>query len=152
MSDDYNQKYCILGGGAAGIGMAKCFTQAEIPYDIIERDSDFGGNWNFNLPGSKMYESTHLISSKTNTQYSDFPMPAHFPSYPDHNQMLEYLKMITTHFKINEHVEFNTEVSKLEPIGDFWKVVLSTGEERLYKGVIVCNGLLRETKMPEYPG
>jgi hypothetical protein len=152
MSDDYSNKYCIIGGGFSGIGLGKCFVQGGLPFDILERIDDFGGNWYSGSPSSKMYESTHLISSKINTQYSDFPMPAHFPNYPNHTQVLEYLQLIARHYKLYDHAQFNTEVTKLEPVGDFWRITLANGEERLYKGVVVCNGLLREKKIPSYSG
>jgi len=152
MAKATTEKYCILGGGAMGIGIAKCFTQAEIPFDIYEREDDFGGNWYFDQACSKMYKSTHLISSKTNTQFSDIPMPKEFPPYPNHIQMLQYLRYIANHFKLYDHTYFNTEILKLEPVSEFWRVSLKNGEDRLYKGVIVCNGLLRQKKMPNYQG
>ena len=42
-------------------------------------ESDVGGNWNFGAPTSRVYASTHLISSKPFTQFPDFPLPDSFP-------------------------------------------------------------------------
>jgi thioredoxin reductase len=152
MKGDYTKKYCIIGGGVIGIGMAKCFTQSEIPFDLVESSNDFGGNWNYKGSSSRMYDSVHLITSKVNTQFSDFPMPADFPIYPSYKQFFSYLLQVIDHYKLRDHAEFNLEVKTLEPIGEFWRVTLSNGEERLYKGIVLCTGLLRERRMPNFPG
>lgn len=144
-------KYCIIGGGATGIGIGKCLHQANIPFDIIEQEDNFGGNWNYGKPCSKMYRSAHLISSKLITQFSDFPMPKHYPHYPSHSLMLEYLHSVATHYNLYEKTRFNTRVERIEPDNDYWKVYLSNQEEYSYLGVIVANGLLREPKYGNYP-
>lgn len=146
------EKYCIIGGGAYGIGIGKCLKQANIPFEIIEREDNYGGNWYDGKPCSKMYESTHLISSKTNTQFSDFQMPENYPPYPNHSQMLQYLRSVAHHFNLHENTRFNSEVEQIDPVGDHWKVRLTNQEESIYAGVIVANGLLREPKYPNYPG
>ncbi len=39
------------------------------------------------------------------------------------------------------------------PLSDeSWRVKLDTGEERIYKGIVVCNGHHWAKRMPEYPG
>jgi cation diffusion facilitator CzcD-associated flavoprotein CzcO len=152
MTNISEEKYLILGGGYSGIGIGKCFTQAKIAFDIIERNDDFGGNWYYGSSSSKMYDSTHLISSKLNTQFSDFPMPDGYPNYPNHKLVLAYLRQVAKHFGLYDHVRFNCEVKSLEPVGDLWKVTLDSGEELTYKGVVVCNGMLRELIYPQYPG
>lgn len=152
MVEEFVDKYCIIGGGAYGIGIGKCLKQANITFDIIEKEDNYGGNWYEGKPCSKMYGSAHLISSKTNTQFSDFPMPEDYPDYPKHNQMLSYLRSVAKHFNLYENTRFNSEVKHIEPIGNYWKVRFSDQKEYLYGGVIVANGLLREPKYPNYPG
>jgi len=137
--------------------MGKCFRQADIPFSIYEREDDFGGNWYAGKLSSKMYSSAHLISSKTNTQFSDFPMPNDYPWYPNHKLMLEYLRSIAKNFNLYEHTKFNTTVKKIEPVDPSltkttWRIILSDESEHIYNGVVIANGLLREPRWPKYPG
>ena len=75
-------KFCVLGAGTSGLAVAKNFLQAGIPFDCLEREDDIGGNWYFGKPASSIYASTHLISSKRLTEYTDFPMPEDYPEFP----------------------------------------------------------------------
>jgi len=145
-------RYCIVGGGAAGIGLAKCLKAKGVPFDLFEAEEDFGGNWYFGRPCSRVYQTTHLISSKKNTQFSDFPMPDDYPAYPDHRQMLSYLRSMARHFGLYEHARFRTRVESMKPAGPDWVVTVSGGETQRYRGVFVANGRLGKPVIPQYPG
>ena len=75
-----SHRFCILGAGTSGLTVAKNFLQEGISFDCLEREDDLGGNWNFGKPCSSVYASTHLISSKRQTEYTDYPMPATIPN------------------------------------------------------------------------
>ncbi len=151
---DYTRKYCIIGAGSSGITAAKNLKQLGIPFDVIEREDGIGGNWYYGKPHSSVYRSTHLISSKPLTEYADFPMPADYPDYPGHAQVLAYFQSYVRHFGLEDAIQFNTSVERVEPVenGRLWDVTLSTGETRRYRGVIICNGHNWFPKSPEYPG
>jgi cation diffusion facilitator CzcD-associated flavoprotein CzcO len=165
------EKFCILGAGSSGLAAAKNFRAAGIPFDCLEREEDIGGNWNFGAPSSRVYASTHLVSSKRLTEYSDFPMPEDWAEYPSHRQTLEYLRAYAVHFGLYEHIEFKTAVEWMEPLGGTragplgvprgdrvrdadvgWLVRLASGEERIYRGVVIANGHNWDPRWPEYPG
>jgi cation diffusion facilitator CzcD-associated flavoprotein CzcO len=110
------EKFCIIGAGSSGLAAAKNFLQARIPFDCLEREDDLGGNWNFGKPHSSVYASTHLISSKPLTEYTDFPMPEEWPAYPSHEQALEYFRNYARHFGLCAHIQFNTAVRRVEPL------------------------------------
>jgi cation diffusion facilitator CzcD-associated flavoprotein CzcO len=135
--------YCIIGGGPSGIGLGKCLTQSQIPFEIIEQEDNFGGNWYFGRNSARVYESTHLISSKLNTQFSDFPMPDSYPVYPNHKLFLNYLQDLANHFDLYKHARFSTTVMRVELEGEFWRVFFSDETSRLYLGVFIANGLQR---------
>lgn len=163
-----SEKYLILGAGSSGLTVARAFQELGIPYDCIEREDDVGGNWYFGKPHSSVYRSTHLISSKPLTEYPDFPMPAEFPDYPRHDQVWQYLRAYARHFDLYDHIELNTSVERIEPVDSQsssdgeesplsarrgpWRVRLSHGEQRLYRGVVIANGHLWDPKYPDYPG
>ncbi len=145
-------RFCILGAGTSGLTVAKNFLQGGIPFDCLEREDDLGGNWNFGKPNSSVYASTHLISSKRLTEYTDYPMPEEYPEFPGHRQVLEYVRGYAREFGLNEHIQFNTAVEKIEPCDGGWRVVLASGDERLYRGVVIANGHNWDPRFPDYSG
>lgn len=145
-------KVCIIGGGPIGVGVGKCLKQNGIPFDIIEREKDFGGLWGIDYAGGRVYDSTHLISSRRNTQFSDYPMPDTYPDFPKHSLVLNYIRNLARHFGLYSHAIFDTSVVKMIRDGQFWDVELSNGEIKRYRGVIIATGRLSVPIMPEYPG
>ncbi len=162
---DCTAKYCIIGAGSSGLTAAKNLKQQGIAYDIFEREDGIGGNWYYGRPNSSVYRSIHLISSKPLTEYTDFPMPADYPDYPSHEQVLAYFNAYARHFAIERDIQLNTEVTRVEPVEDvrLWDVTVrrldrsdgvggSATETRRYRGVIICNGHNWCPKIPAYPG
>jgi hypothetical protein len=145
------KRYCIIGAGYAGLGIAKAFNDAGTPYDHFEKNAYIGGNW-----ADGVYDSTHIISSRDSTAYAELPMPPDYPDFPSKEQMLGYLEQYTDHFGLRETIQFETAVTKVEPIDANgmagWRVTTSDGQTREYAGVIVCNGHHWATRKPEYRG
>ena len=149
---DRSDKFCIIGAGSSGIAAAKNFLAAGVPFDCLEREDDVGGNWYFGAPCSRVYASTHLVSSKALTEYSDFPMPDEWPEYPSHRQALAYLRDYARRFGLYERIEFGVGVESAKPQAAGWEVSLGNGEERLYRGVVIANGHNWDPRWPEYAG
>jgi len=147
-------KLCIIGGGPLGVGLGRELNEGGIDYDLYETESDFGGVWNGEGKSGRIYPSLHLISPKFNTQVPDFPMPDHYPVYPNHRLMLDYIRSYARAYGVYDRAVFNTSVTWLEPAGEGWDVELSTGERRHYSFVAVCNGAQRRPRYPDpaYPG
>ncbi len=149
---DYSEKYCIVGAGSSGLAAAKNLKDFGIPFDVIEREDEVGGNWYYGRPNSSVYRSTHLISSKPMTEYPDFPMPKNYPHYPSHTQVWEYFRSYARHFGLYDHIEFNRNVEKIEQVGEYWEVRLDNGQTRRYGGLVIANGHNWHPKYPDYPG
>ena len=132
--------------------MAKNLAAAGVAFDCFEREDDIGGNWYFGKPHSSVYQSTHLISSKRLTEYSDFPMPQEYPQFPHHRQVLDYLRSYTRHFGLYDRIQFSMAIERAEPAGGQWLVTLANGQQRRYRGVIVANGHNWDPRLPDYPG
>ena len=88
---------------------------------MVERADDVGGNWYYGQPASSVYRSTHLISSKRLTEFTDFPMPDDYPEYPSHGQAWEYLRSYARHFRLYESIELNRSVEWIEPADGGWR-------------------------------
>ena len=163
----------VIGAGPVGLAVARALLQNSIPYEQLEADDDLGGNWYHGV-----YETAHIISSRKTTEYADFPMPAEFPDFPSAQQMLEYLNAYAETFKLRQHIQFRTKVvmclPKENPAASTtpdglpawgprsasgsdkndgrWQVELANGEQRVYKGVIVCSGHHWAKRFPNYAG
>lgn len=147
---------CVIGAGPSGITAAKNLLQAGMSNVVVfEKNSEIGGNWVYSprLSHSSVIETTHIISSKTLSAYEDFPMPAHYPDYPSHQQLKEYFQSYAKHFGVEERVRFNTSVKKAEQDeAGKWRVTLDTGETETFDYLFVCNGHHWSPRMPKYPG
>ncbi len=151
---DQTGAVCVVGAGSSGLTAAKNLLDAGLPVDVLERADDLGGNWNYGKPQSRLYRSTHTVSSKKCTQYVDFPMPAHFPEFPHHSQILDYLRAYAEHFDLQRVIEYSCPVSRIEPYQDgrAWDVRLEDGAVRRYGAVIIANGHNWSPRWPSYPG
>lgn len=150
---DRSDRYCIVGAGSSGITAGKALKEAGIPFEIIEREDEVGGNWYYGRPNSSVYKSTHLISSRTMTEYPDFPMPDDYPDYPSHEQVCEYLRTYARHFCLYPFIQFNLSVENITRTDDgLWDVELNNGETRRYGGVVIANGHNWDPKYPDFPG
>lgn len=151
------RRACVIGAGASGLCAARHLLDRDLDVDVLEREADIGGIWNAALPVARVYRSTQMISSKPFTQFPDFPMPARFPDYPHHEQVLEYLRSYADAFRLGEHIELRTGVSRIEPEADGgpavpWRVRLESGEERRYDAVVIANGHNHAPRLPDFPG
>ncbi len=151
---DKSRKVAIIGGGPTGIGVARELIEGGIEVDLFETEADFGGVWNGDAPCGRTYRSLHLISPKFNTQVPDFPMPDDYPPYPDHHQMLAYIRSYAKAFGVYERAHFNADVESLTKEADGWRLKTRAGHDAHYPLVVVANGLQRVPRYPDpaYPG
>lgn len=146
------KRYCIIGAGACGLPVVKTFKERGIPFDCFEREADIGGLWNDASP-HRVYETTHLNTSKRLSRYTDFPMPESYPQFLSRHQANEYICAYADNFDLRSAITFNTEVERVEEVDGRWEVTLS-GESapRIYDGVVIANGHHWDPKSPDYPG
>lgn len=141
-------EFLVIGAGFIGLSTAATMKKYGIPYRIVDKNSEIGGNWY-----NGVYESVHIISSKKTTEYKDFPMPESYPDFPSHSQMFNYLKSYQIHNKLEVSLNCKVEdlkFSKQENNG--WRVKLSIFDQPiLFKGVIVCDGHHSIPRFPKFP-
>jgi Flavin-binding monooxygenase-like len=122
-----------------------------LPYDHFERHSALGGVWDITRPDTPMYESAHLISSKTQSAFAGFPMPDDYPDYPSHRQILAYLQSYARHTGVDQGIRFSTTVNSVTPDERGVEVVVDS-EARRYRAVVCASGVNWEPLLPELPG
>src|SRR5690625_2612426 len=122
--------YAVIGAGPMGLAAARNLSKYDVPFVGLEQHADVGGLWDIDNPHSTMYETAHLISSKSTTQFAEFPMADSVADYPHHAEMRRYFRDYARHFDLYRHYGFNTRVLGIEPDDDQWLVTTEARDER----------------------
>ena len=147
-------RYAVIGAGPSGLAAARALQKRGIAVDGYEASHGVGGLWDITNPRSTMYESAHLISSRTTTEFAEFPMRTRV-DYPGHRALKHYFQDYAEHFGLTALFRFDTAVVRLEPRDDGWGLtsVGPGGEEvRWYAGVVLANGTLAKPNTPVFHG
>ena len=142
----------IVGAGCSGITALKNCLGRGARVQCFEANADIGGNWIYSEQAthSSVCETTHIISSKTLSAYLDFPMPADYPDYPSHEQVLAYFRSYADHFELRPHIRFNTRVARAELLDDNrWQLSLSDGSQETFDYLLTANGHHHHPRHPE---
>lgn len=159
MNHHASANICIIGAGPCGLATAKNLQQQGITqFTVFEKNNQIGGNWILDETNdhASIYETTHIISSKRLSQFEDYPMPADYPDYPSHTQVLAYFQNYAKHFALAPYIQLNTCVEKITPINQHqWKVSYRNAagqQDAVFDYVLVANGHHWDPIMPTYPG
>ena len=147
-------RYAVIGAGPSGLAAARALQRAGIAFDGFEASHGVGGLWDIDNPRSSVYESAHLISSRTTTEFAEFAMDS-TADYPGHRTLLRYFRDFADRFGLTEAFRFDTKVIALERVDDAWMLRADGPEgahEFRYAGVILANGTLAEPNVPAFRG
>lgn len=147
-------RYAVIGAGPSGLSAARALQKQGIEVDGFEASHGVGGLWDITNPRSSMYESAHLISSRTTTEFAEFPMRSDV-DYPSHEVLREYFRSYAEHFGLTGLFRFDTRVTRLDPRDDGWDLTAEGPEgpqTHWYAGVILANGTLAEPNIPQFDG
>ncbi len=152
------KRVCVIGAGPSGITAAKNLLDQGLSIVVYDYGSEVGGNWIYSdtASHSSVFETTHIISSKSLSQYDDYPMPPNYPDYPSHQQLAMYFQGYAHHFDVYKHIQFNTLVEKCErDASGKWNVTTrknNLSSTQIFDALAVCNGHHWKPRYPEYPG
>jgi len=154
-------KVCVIGAGPSGITALKNLIDQGLDVVCYDFNTDVGGNWiyNENLSHSSVFETTHIISSKTLSQYEDFTFDefeAGLPDYPSHYQLRRYFQAYAAKFNLYPHIQFSTLVQscELDKSAQWLIKTIQDGKEttETFSHLVVCNGHHWKPRLPNYPG
>jgi len=159
LKHNLSPRVCIIGAGPSGITAAKNLQEEGLSnITVYEKNNQVGGNWVYaeNNNHSSIYETTHIISSKRWSEFEDFPMPADYPDYPSHVQLLTYFNSYVDYFNLNKYIKFNTNVLRVTQIEQKKWCVVVQDEQGIYQEeydyLLVANGHHWDPFLPIYPG
>ncbi len=118
----------VIGAGPSGLAAARNFSAIGADVAVFERHCDLGGNWCLGSPHSSVLPSTHLISSKRITEFTDFPMPHDWPAYPRQSQVMEYFRSYAERFDLAKLIHFGTKVVRAEPKTSGWSLEIASAQ------------------------
>ncbi|KAJ0086972.1 hypothetical protein Patl1_09406 [Pistacia atlantica] len=103
------KKIAIIGAGVSGLLACKHTLEKGFNPIVFEARSGVGGIW------SQTLESTKLQSPKSFYQFSDLAWPPSVTdTFPDHNQVMDYLQAYATHFNLLSRIKFDTKVISID--------------------------------------
>ncbi len=154
-SDMGDPTYAVIGAGPSGLSAARALQKAGIEVDGYEASRGVGGLWDIENPRSTMYESAHLISSRTTTEFAEFPMDT-TADYPSHRTLVRYFRDFADRFGLTERFRFDTRVTSVSREDDGTWMLRAEGPagpvEQRYTGIILANGTLAEPNIPTFRG
>ena len=153
-----NKRICVIGAGPSGITAIKNIAEAGFNVKAFDINSDVGGNWiyNENESHSSVFETTHIISSKSLSQFEDFHFSNNVADYPSHDELRQYFQSYAKNFGLYKHIQFNTLVKKCERQEDNnWEVTTICKNKEsveVFSDLVVCNGHHWKPNIPKYSG
>ena len=152
-------RVCVIGAGPCGLTTVKNLLGAGLNAIVCyEEAPTIGGNWVYDDDPERrsVYRATRLISSKRLSEFEDFPMPADYPDFPSHRQMLDYFRSYAEGFGVLAKVKLRTRVESARRLADGkWSVSvvgLNGASSETFDHLVVCSGHHREPLLPHYPG
>ncbi|MCC3269153.1 NAD(P)-binding domain-containing protein [Arthrobacter gengyunqii] len=146
----------VIGSGPSGLATMRALARQGLDFIGFEQFTDVGGLWNIDNPASTVYESAHLISSRSTTEFAEYPMPAGTPDYPGHSHLRQYFRGYAKTFGLQRRIRFSTRVTSAVPSGDgewtvAWEGPDGAGRGR-FSAVVVASGTLHTPFLPSFKG
>jgi len=148
--------YALIGAGPMGLCTSRQLSKYGVPFQGFELHQDVGGLWDIDNPHSTMYESAHLISSKSMTELTEFPMDEGVSWYPHHSEIRKYFRDYADKFSLRQHYHFGARVTSTVPTEKGrWDVTWEQDGEthqQEFGGLLIANGQLYQPNIPEIEG
>ncbi len=138
------RRVAVVGAGWSGIYAVKWLRQAGLEVAWFEAADDVGGVWKFRREPGGVGVNTRATSSKHFLHASDYPMPGAYPDFPEHAQILDYLRSYVDHFDLWSSLRRTSRVERVRKTGSGWELEVMDGDGNLFSesfdAVAVCSG------------
>jgi 4-hydroxyacetophenone monooxygenase len=146
-------KVIVMGAGLSGLLSGIRLSQAGVPFEIIEKNSEVGGTWFENAyPGCRVDNPNHMYSFSFEPNHH---WPQHYSTQP---VLLAYFREIADRYDLRKHIRFETQV--IEAAWDDntaqWRVRVhdkdGNQETLSANAVISAVGQLNQPRIPHFKG
>ncbi|WP_309604273.1 NAD(P)/FAD-dependent oxidoreductase [Phenylobacterium sp.] len=146
-------KVLVIGAGMSGLLTGIRLSQAGIPFEIVESNSDVGGTWLVNTyPGCRVDNSNHMYSYSFEPNHG---WPQHFSPQPE---LLKYFRGVATKYDLKKHIRFDTRVEGLiwDEARSLWRAALKGKDGKTEfveaNAVVTAVGQLNTPRIPNIEG
>ncbi|MCA1983077.1 flavin-containing monooxygenase [Nocardioides nematodiphilus] len=142
----------IVGSGVAGIAAGHRFSQAGVPFTMIDAADGLAGTWRKNrYPGVRLDTPTFGYSYSF-AQRTDWPH-----QFAQGGEIEDYLLTVAERAGLSDRIEFGTRLvsATWQEDADAWEVVTRTADgdrTRLFHAVISAVGQLDLPNIPDFEG
>jgi cation diffusion facilitator CzcD-associated flavoprotein CzcO len=140
----------IIGTGFSGLGMAVQLKKAGVhDFVVLEKANDVGGTWRDNsYPGCACDIQSHMYS------FSFKQNPNWTRSFPSQPEIWDYLREVSDHYGLRQHIRFGQEVTgaRWDEDAQVWHVATKSGEEITGQFLVAGTGALHIPNIPKLPG
>lgn len=133
----------IIGASAAGLAVATCLQEQNIPFILLEKSEQVGMAWR------NHYDRLHLHTDRAHSQLPHMPMPKNYSRYPARADVVAYLEDYARHFGLKP--QFGQEVQAVRPSDGTWQVETQDGRYQA-QNVVIATGYTRVPHIPIWPG
>ena len=148
-------KVAVIGGGPAGLVMARWLLQHGCEPTVFEAGHGIGGQWNPDCPTSATRQGLSTNTCRDMSRFSDLDHADEVPLYPSQLDMLHYLQCYADHFDLARHVRTDSPVRKVDRAGDRFVVTLANPggrEGELFDRVVCASGYEAAPSVPAIAG
>jgi cation diffusion facilitator CzcD-associated flavoprotein CzcO len=135
-----------FGGIIAGISLLRSNRKSFV---VFEKSKQIGGVWRDNIyPGCACDIRSNLYSIKSE------PNPNWSASYPNQNEILQYLTDVVRKHKLETFIQYDTEITEMRFIEKerYWLVTDTKNRCLKIKMLILATGPFRLPHIPDIPG
>ncbi|MED6194354.1 hypothetical protein PIB30_027741 [Stylosanthes scabra] len=179
-----SKNVCVIGAGPSGLVAARELRKEGHKVVVLEQNHEIGGQWLYqpNVEGedplgrnpslkvhSSIYESLRLMSPREIMGFRDFPFMVKkgrdTRRFPNHTELLNYLKDFCEWFGLREMIRFNTRVEYVGMLdygvcsnNDLKWVVRSIEKksekvmQEVFDAVVVASGHYSHPRLPSLKG
>ena len=133
----------ILGAGWSGLLACKYCLSEGLKVLVLEGRETIGGIWAYtdDQRFGGVMKTTQMTSSRCITEISDFPMPANYPDFPSHNEVLSYLESYCAQFRLSDHIRLGCSITTMKRKDETWEVECSDNSQFCSKNIIMSTGV-----------
>ena len=143
----FRDRLLVVGAGPVGLGMANALKANALAYDQVEANDGVGGLWRKGAYSTvtQFVESLDCLCRLSHA--------GRLPGFPESQADAALSRTYARDRGLMEHIEFRRRVIHAIPLpDDTWRIEFDDGEQRTYRGVVVCNGHHWDPIRPTFPG